>query len=64
MFAAMAALLGGQIIACLNGSYASAAILFSSVYFLGALVSFFLPKHKEEVALYESEKFEAATVTG
>jgi MFS family permease len=52
IFAAMAAMLGGQIIACLNGSYASAAILFSSVYCVGFIVSFFLPKHKEEVAAY------------
>lgn len=64
IFAAMAALLGGQIIACLNGSYASAAILFSSVYFLGAIVSFFLPKHGEEVASYESEKFRSAPAIG
>ncbi len=54
IFAAMAAMLGGQIIACLNGSYASAAILFSSVYCVGFIVSFFLPKHKEEVASYAS----------
>lgn len=62
IFAAMAALLGGQIIACLNGSYASAAILFSSVYCLGAIVSCFLPKHDEEIASYESETFRAAPV--
>lgn len=64
IFAAMAALLGGQIIACLNGSYASAAILFSSVYCLGAIVSFFLPKHAEDIDPYESEVFRAAPVLG
>jgi MFS family permease len=47
IFAAMAAILGGQIIAC-PGSYASAAILFSSVYFIGAIVSFFLQSIKKK----------------
>ncbi len=51
ILSAAAAVLGGQLIALLNGSYAGAALLVSSVYLLGAAVSFFMPGHADQTTL-------------
>lgn len=49
MFAAMAAVFGGQIIASCGGSYAVGASTVASVYLIGAAISFFMPKTDEVV---------------
>jgi len=43
VFAALAAIFGGQIIAASGGSYAVGAATVSAVYLIGAVVSFFMP---------------------
>ncbi len=44
VFAALAAVFGGQIIAACGGSYAVGAGTVASVYLIGAAASFFMPK--------------------
>ncbi|MBK9620895.1 MAG: MFS transporter [Candidatus Obscuribacter sp.] len=51
IFAAIAALLSGQLVAALGGSYAHAAELIASVYLIGVAVSFVMPKHSGEVSV-------------
>lgn len=50
VFAAAAALLGGQLIAVFAGSYSSAGAVVSCVYLIGAAASFFMPKTSGEVS--------------
>ncbi len=51
IFAACAALLGGQIIATFGGSYAAAGSTVACIYVVGAIASFFMPKTTGEVEL-------------
>lgn len=54
IFAAIAALCGGQLIAMFGGSYAHAGATVAGVYLIGVAASFFMPVTKGEVEL-ESE---------
>lgn len=53
IFAAMAALLGGQLISVFGGSYSAAGALVSCVYLIGAAASFFMPRTTGEVPQVE-----------
>jgi MFS family permease len=44
IFAGILALIGGQLVAAFGGSYASAGACVASVYIVGFIVSFFMPK--------------------
>jgi MFS family permease len=59
IFAACAALTGGQLIAAFDGSYASAAATVSAVYVLGVAASFFMPKSSGRI----KSTFVASAVT-
>lgn len=51
IFAAIAALCGGQLIAMFGGSYAYAGATVAGVYLIGVAISFFMPATKGEVEL-------------
>lgn len=51
VFAAVAALCGGQLIGAFGGSYAMAGACVASVYLIGVVASFFMPRTSGEVEL-------------
>ncbi len=51
VFAAVAALCGGQLIAMFGGSYAHAGATIAGVYLIGVAISFFMPVTRGEVQL-------------
>lgn len=54
--AALACLLGGQIIACFGGSYGAAGTTIAFIYIFGFLATFFMPPSSGEIeSLYETE---------
>jgi len=62
VFAALAALFGGQIIASFGGSYATGAATVASVYLVGAVASFFMPKTDGSVERHDMASTETLEV--